>query len=367
MSGASIILAGGGTGGHISPGIAIAERIAELDPRIARVFACSTRAVDARMLEHVHADFQPIEAEGLSLSPRKLLRFAKAFHAGRAAASELLVARNTKVVIALGGFVTGPVVMAARMRKIPVLLVNLDATPGKANRWVARGASRILTACATPTMPRFAERIVGMPIRRVAIAQQSVAECRARLSLEPGLHTLFVTGASQGAASLNDLMRLLVRRDRAAFGGWQVLHLVGQSDRTPMELAYREAGVRASVVPFLHEMGCAWGASDLALSRAGANSVAEAVQNAVPTVFAPYPYHKDLHQKWNAQPFHEQKLAVLCEDLIDAERNHATLGASLIDLMTNHARRETMRAALAAQPKTDAALDIAQTALSMIA
>ena len=87
MSRGSIVLAGGGTGGHIAPGIAIAERIAEIAPELDRVFACSTRPVDARMLEHVGADFVPIQAEGLSPRPMKLVRFVRAFVAGRSASS----------------------------------------------------------------------------------------------------------------------------------------------------------------------------------------------------------------------------------------------------------------------------------------
>ena len=134
MSDGSIVLAGGGTGGHISPGIAIAERLAEIAPQFDRVFACSTRAVDARMLEHVGADYVPIQAEGLSPQPLKLMRFVRAFVAGRAAARDLLAERGARVVIALGGYVTGPVVMAAHSMRVPVLLVNLDATPGNSQR-----------------------------------------------------------------------------------------------------------------------------------------------------------------------------------------------------------------------------------------
>lgn len=361
----SIVLAGGGTGGHISPGIAIAEALQEMVPEFDRVFACSTRAVDARMLEHVGADFTPIQAEGLSLKPAKLLSFARSFLAGRAAARELLERRRAGAVIALGGYVTGPVVDAARRLGVPVLLVNLDATPGKANRWVARRATRIFTACPTPTRPNFAERMVGMPVRRAAIASLPPREARERLGLEPGLHTLLVTGASQGAASLNELLRLLVEKERTAFGGWQVLHLVGNADAAPLEAAYRAASVRARVLPFLHEMGLAWGAADLALSRAGANSVAEALLNAVPTVYAPYPYHADLHQKWNAQPSHDEGIAILCDDLIDAEKNHATLGAALVSLMTDHSRRENMRTKLLARTKDDAAREIARVAVSL--
>lgn len=362
---ASIVLAGGGTGGHISPGIAIAEALADVAPAMDRVFACSMRAVDARMLSHVGADFTPIEAEGLALRPAKLVRFVRAFLAGRHAARELLERRNARAVIALGGYVTGPVVDAARRLGVPVLLVNLDATPGKANRWVARHAARVLTACPTPSMPGFAERMVGMPVRRAAIATLPQREARERLGLDPGLHTLLVTGASQGAASLNDLLAELLRAERPAFGGWQALHLVGNADPAPIEAAYREARVRARVIPFLHEMGQAWGAADLALSRAGANSVAEALLAAVPTVYAPYPYHKDLHQKWNAQPSHDEGVAVLCDDLITADRNRATLGAALVALMTDHARREAMRARLLARPRENAAVEIARAAAEL--
>jgi UDP-N-acetylglucosamine--N-acetylmuramyl-(pentapeptide) pyrophosphoryl-undecaprenol N-acetylglucosamine transferase len=113
-------------------------------------------------------------------------------------------------------------------------------------------------------------------------------------------------------------------------------------------------------------MGLAWGAADLALSRAGANSVAEAIINGVPTVFAPYPYHHDLHQKWNAKPYHDEGVAVLCDDLIDAERNLATLGAALVGLMSDHGRRESMRSQLASRPRQDAALEIARAAVALV-
>jgi len=361
----AIVFAGGGTGGHISPGIAIAEEVAALAPRFRCVFACSTRAVDARMLTHVGADFVPISAEGFSLEPRRLLRCMRAYVAGRREARELLAARRARLVVSLGGFVTAPVSAAARSLGVPLLLVNLDATPGKANRMVARRAARVLSACDTPSMPRFAERIVGMPIRSVARASLSPADSRRRFGLEPGLRTLLVTGASQGATSLNELVLHLVRESRPAFGGWQVLHLVGQADPSSIERAYRDAGVRAAVVPFVHEMGLAWGAADLALSRAGANSVAEAIVNDVPTVFAPYPYHRDLHQRHNAEPYARDGVAVLADDRIDPVRNMASLGAALLELMTVDARREAMRAALQARPREGAARAVAEVAVEM--
>lgn len=366
MSSGSIVLAGGGTGGHIAPGLALAERFAELVPDFHCVFACSTRAVDAQMLEHAGVDFVPIPAEHLSTRPAKLLRFARAFLAGRARAKRLFREKNTRVVIALGGFVTGPVVSAASAAGIPVILLNLDARPGKANRWVAKRAAKVLTAVATPEMPRFAERVIGMPIRRAAIAPGNREHCRAALGLDPGLHTLLVTGASQGAKSLNDLLAMLLRERRPAFSGWQVLHLVGGGDRAGVEEAYREAGVKAKVVPFLHEIGLAWGAADAALSRAGANSVAEAVLNSTPTVFAPYPYHDDQHQKANAAPLAREGLAMLADDRIDAAANMESIGAALVALMTETPRRESMRAALGARPRLDAADAIARAIAELL-
>ncbi|MSR41240.1 MAG: UDP-N-acetylglucosamine--N-acetylmuramyl-(pentapeptide) pyrophosphoryl-undecaprenol N-acetylglucosamine transferase [Phycisphaerales bacterium] len=365
MSVGSIILAGGGTGGHIAPGIAIAERLCEIAPTIPLRFACSTRPIDMRMLDSAGYHAEPIPAEGFSPRPAKLLRFARAFLAGRSVAHELLRTQNARCVISLGGFVTAPVVYAARSLKVPVFLVNLDATPGKANRWVAKRAQRIWSACETPGCPNFATRVVGMPIRRVAIAPMDGAQCRAQLGLHEGLRTLFVTGASQGAKSLNDLLMLMLKERRSAFSGWQVYHLVGGGERHAMEAAYRDAGVHAVVDSFLEKIGLAWGSADLALSRAGANSVAEAVANAVPTVFAPYPWHHDQHQKANAQPFVDARLARCEHDHIEAVPNLATLGSALQELLQDHQQRENMRDGLRALPQADAALEIAKTAAAI--
>ncbi len=366
MSASSIILAGGGTGGHIAPGIAIAERLREVAPSIPLCFACSSRPIDRMMLDSAGYHAEPIPAEGFSPRPVRLLRFARAFLAGRRVAHELLRAQNARCVIALGGFVTAPVVHAANALKVPVFLVNLDATPGKANRWVAKRAQRIWTACETPALPHFATRVVGMPIRRIAIATSGASECRAQLGLQTGLRTLFVTGASQGAKSLNDLLQHMLRERRGAFAGWQVYHLVGGGERSAMETAYREAGVFAVVDSFLERIGLAWGAADLALSRAGANSVAEAVANAVPTVFAPYPWHHDQHQRANAQPFVDAQLARCEQDHIDAALNLPSLGQALAELMHDHALREGMRAGLRARPSVDAALEVATTAAAIV-
>jgi UDP-N-acetylglucosamine--N-acetylmuramyl-(pentapeptide) pyrophosphoryl-undecaprenol N-acetylglucosamine transferase len=131
--------------------------------------------------------------------------------------------------------------------------------------------------------------------------------------------------------------------------------------------AYAKAGIRATVLPFVHEMGLAWGAAELAISRAGANSVAEVHANAVPTVFLPYPYHADMHQRHNAQPLVDMHGAMMETDHIEAKANAATIGPVIESLMRDESRRARMRAALKAKPLPDAATTIAKMALELMA
>lgn len=362
----TIALAGGGSGGHLSPGLAIAERLLEVDPTTRPVFLCSTRAIDAQMLDEAGASFHAVAAEGLRLSPGGLWRFLRGHWRGKAQAKRLLQEEKVDHVVSLGGFVTGPVTAAARELGIPITLLNLDATPGRANRVVARRAQRVLSAVETPGMPRFAEAIVGMPIRRSALAPAGRAECRARLGIPPTRPVLLVTGASQGAGSLNAFMMTFAQRHVPLLEQWHVLHLAGPNSQPgveQVEAAYRQAGVHATVLPFLHVMGLAWGAAEVALSRGGANSVAEAEINRVPTIFVPYPYHRDLHQAANARPLVQAGGALLAYDQVDVERNLESIGAPLEMLLSDGAQRDRMEQALAERGHTDAALAIARTLL----
>ena len=364
----TVAFAGGGSGGHLSPGLAIAERMTEAAPGVRALFLCSTRAIDAQMLGDAKAEFRTIPAEGFSWRPRGLMRFARGYAAGLREARRVLRDERVEHVVSLGGFVTGPVTAAARSLRIPITLVNLDATPGLANRVAARRATRVISACETPGLPRFAEAIVGMPLRRSALAPAGRAECRGQLGLDPVRPCLLVTGASQGASSLNAFMVAFALKHRALLEHWQVLHLAGPKG-TPsaaeLDAAYARAGVKALVLPFLNDMGLAWGAAELALSRAGANSVAEAEANGVPTVFVPYPYHRDLHQEANAKPLVAAGAAVLAYDKLDVGANMASIGGPLATLLADGRLRDEMENALRARPQVDAADAIARGILGL--
>ncbi|MHC5022948.1 MAG: UDP-N-acetylglucosamine--N-acetylmuramyl-(pentapeptide) pyrophosphoryl-undecaprenol N-acetylglucosamine transferase [Planctomycetota bacterium] len=360
----TILFAGGGTGGHISPGLAIAERLAEIDPAARCLFICSERPLDAAMLDEVGAVSISVPATPPAVRPAAALRFLRRYRESLRAIRRALQEHRVDQVVALGGFVAAPAVSAAAREHIPVCLLNLDATPGKANRLMARRCDRVYSAVDLPERPEFAEAIVGMPIRRRALAPEDAAGCRARLGLDPGTPTLLITGASQGAASINRFVTSLAGSEPETFDDWQVLHLAGPKEEASVRAAYEAAEVPAVVLGFLHEMGLAWGAADLAVSRAGASSVAEAAANAVPTLFLPYPWHRDEHQRRNAEPLVAVGGAVLARDRIDASPNMREVGPVLRDLMTDHARRQAMHDALRANPPADAASDMARRLLA---
>ena len=364
------VLAGGGSGGHISPALAIAERLAELSaqghaesPTVRSLFVCSQREVDARMLTRAGADHVAIPAQPPSHRPMRFVRFLTGFRRSVRICGELLREREVEQVVAMGGFVSVPVVWAARSCGTPITLINLDDPPGKANRWTAPRCDRVWSAIDLTARPGFAERVVGMPIRRCAMGGGDPRRSRERLGLDPEKPTVLVTGASQGAASLNRFMMAMAGAEAPAFEGWQVYHLTGPGSDAAVREAYGRSGIAGRVDAFLDEIGLAWDAADLAVSRAGANSVAEAAANAVPTLFLPYPHHRDMHQVNNAQPLVEAGGAMVARDHVDAEANVEHVGPVLRMLMSDESRRDAMRRHLEGQRPGDAALRIAEMLL----
>jgi UDP-N-acetylglucosamine--N-acetylmuramyl-(pentapeptide) pyrophosphoryl-undecaprenol N-acetylglucosamine transferase len=418
----AIIFAGGGTGGHIFPALAVAEALRDVAPHIATRFLCSTRAIDARILsaaritseaEAAHADtapgiapdFAPIHAFPVGLRPRVLYRFVshwgQSVRESRAHIRALREQTGGSVVIAaFGGFVAAPVVQAARVERASAALINLDAVPGRANRWIARRVApdRIITAIDIDPSCALARawRRVGPIVRRSGLAHADQASCRRALGLDPGTKTLLVTGGSQGAASINALLATLANERPCPLHGWQVLHQCGETranaataptaqaptpDATPeaqaLRDAYARAGIRAVVVPFISAMGQAWGAADLAVSRSGAGSVAEAWANRVPTIFMPYPYHKDQHQRANAACLERAGACVVCTDAIDPRANAgpnagpstspaSSPGAAIRALTSDDARRLSLRAALERLGPADGAHEVARTLLGLL-
>jgi UDP-N-acetylglucosamine--N-acetylmuramyl-(pentapeptide) pyrophosphoryl-undecaprenol N-acetylglucosamine transferase len=372
MAAPTFLFAGGGTGGHLYPGLAIAEAILAARPDAHCRFLCSERPLDAEVLAQETLDgraveFEPIPAKPFGLRPGTLWRLVTSWgSAVRAARGALSREPGPVVMVAMGGFVAAPAVQAARAQRAPRVLVNLDAVPGRANGWIARHATRVLTAApASARVPGPGWEPIPPIVRRSVLSVGSPGECRRALGLEPERPTLLVTGASQGAETINGLMRAFARSDAGALAGWQVIHQTGKAGLEQTRGAYEEAGVPCLVRPFFERMSLCWGSADLALSRAGAGSVGEAWATATPTLFLPYPYHRDQHQHANARALVEAGGALVLEDLIDPDANLRSAGRALANLLGEPAARDQMRAALRRLGPADGAERAARVLLAV--
>lgn len=377
MKTVTFVFAGGGSGGHLFPGLAIGERLVErMGERAKLVYLCSDRAVDREVLSPLGVRFEALAAKPLGVRPRALWRFLRGW--GPSVRRARRVLREAKQqgaveVIAMGGFVAAPVVQAARAEGVPSTMVNLDAVPGKANRLIARrvtggaGGTGGFTVVACAGYPQWT--VVPPIVRKAAMApaDRSASACRRELGLAEDLPVLMVTGGSQGSATINRLMLDMAGQPGRPLAGWQVLHQCGAAKaggrgptREELAAAYTQAGVAAKVEPLVRTMGLWWGAAELAVSSAGAGAVAEAWCNRTPTVFLPYPYHADQHQKLNAAALVNAGAAVLATDHVEAARNLAETAPVIEALLRDGAKRERMRAALAGLGPADGAERIAE-------
>jgi UDP-N-acetylglucosamine--N-acetylmuramyl-(pentapeptide) pyrophosphoryl-undecaprenol N-acetylglucosamine transferase len=309
-------------------------------------FLVSDRPGDAKIMDRLGQRWtaSPVRPLPTLRRPWEALPFARAWQRGMAQLRPLLQEHHVRAVVATGGFVSGPAIMAAASAGLPRAMVNLDGVPGQANRLLVRRCTRVFTAYRCRQLP--GAQSIGLPLRAASVGDPDPAAARRALGL-PDRPLVFVTGATHGATSVIHAMEALIRRPAIveALQGWQVLHQCGTYDVPALQAAYDARGVQATVVDYLDAMGQAWAAADFAVSRAGAGSVAEAWANAIPTVFLPNPYHRDQHQRHNAQPMADGGGAVLLTDEIDAERNADLLAPVVLELLAMARRREGMRQA----------------------
>lgn len=365
----TILLAGGGSGGHLYPGIAVAEALVAQRPGLKPVFLCTERAIDQTILEPTGYDFirQPIVPPQRSIGG--LLKFWKRWRQTLELVEKTFADRKPAAVLGLGGYAAGVAVKLAGKRELPAGIINPDVIPGKANQYLlryVRGAfcqfeetSRHVHHSEKPKLV-----VTGCPIRADIAVPRSQSDARRALGLDPLLNTLLVTGASQGAVTVNEAIIETLRGMK--LNGWQVLHLSGPEHAETVRAGYRSIDQQAVVIDFTPNMADVWAAADLAVSRAGASSCAELTATGVPSILLPYPFHKDMHQLANAKVLESAGAAVIVNDLKDARRTTESLRPALEGLLYEPARRETMRVAARKIGRPDAARAIAEHILGWL-
>jgi UDP-N-acetylglucosamine--N-acetylmuramyl-(pentapeptide) pyrophosphoryl-undecaprenol N-acetylglucosamine transferase len=340
--GPRVLVAAGGTGGHVVPGLALARALVERVPAAAVSFAGTTRGIETRVVPE--AGFRLHLLPILPLSRRlavETVLAAPAAVAGTGAALRLLRRERIDVVAGMGGYVTLPVAAAARMAGLPVVLHESNAVPGLANRLAARFASRVGVgvAAAIEAFPPGKAVLVGNPVRpELARLDRAAlrAEALAAFGLEPRRRTLLVFGGSQGARRINQAL-VAATAHWPEPGGIQVLHACGRRDEAAVRSAWRAAdpesrGLLVRVVAFIDRMDLAYAAADLAVTRSGAMTMAELTAVGMPAVMVPLPHAAAGHQTANARAAADAGGARVIDDaLLDGPTLAATAAPLLAE------------------------------------
>lgn len=339
--------AGGGTGGHIYPALAVAEEISKKHDNSSILFFCSSREIDARILSQSGYEFLPLPAVGFSKSPRRLLQFCMQLVKSYYFVKQILapLGKNA-VVIGTGGFVTAPVVFAAKSLKIPIYLINVDTVPGKANRVLARYARKVFVQFeqSKPFFPDRDVEVVGCPLRS-DFQSPDRHKAFSDLALEEGKKVLLVTGASSGSANINNAMISTLPELAEFADDWQVVHLTGMLHIDEVKKAIEGLDITYHALDYYDDMPSLLAASDVVVGRAGAVSIAEFAAAGKPAICLPYPYHKDNHQHKNAQVLVDAGATVIVDDNIESPNQTAQdLLAALKELMGNESKRTAMAA-----------------------
>jgi UDP-N-acetylglucosamine--N-acetylmuramyl-(pentapeptide) pyrophosphoryl-undecaprenol N-acetylglucosamine transferase len=368
MAERSFFFAGGGTGGHIYPAIAVAEQIIRLDAGAKVHFFCSSRDIDAQILSKTGFKFTPLPAKSLSARPDKMLSFCKAFLASCRLAGEKIAENKPAVVTGVGGFVAAPVCWAAHRLKVPVVLLNVDIVPGRANKIIAHFADEIFVQfddTATYFVKRKAQvNVVGCPLRR-SFENAKPDAIKDRLGLDKNKKTLLVTGASSGSRSINEAICSLLKQLAAFADRWQIVHLTGKADFEDVRRKYADAKIGGAVLEYCDDMLDLLAAADLVIGRSGAVSVAEYAASSVPSICIPYPYHKDRHQYLNAGKLVEAGAAIMVDDLPQRTDTAQWLWEELEPLLTDVDTLKQMKINCATIARKDAALKIAKRLLEI--
>ncbi|HZV83242.1 MAG TPA: undecaprenyldiphospho-muramoylpentapeptide beta-N-acetylglucosaminyltransferase [Geobacteraceae bacterium] len=350
-----LLIAGGGTGGHLFPGIAVAEEFLSRDPANEVLFVGTERGVESKVLPQLGYRLQLISASGVRGKGASGLftglgRFLYSYSQSR----QILKDFAPDMVLGVGGYASAPVLMAARGMLIPRFVHEQNAYPGMANKVLSRFAAEAYISLEESTrfFPKGNTVLTGNPLRRqildvVAAAEKGEGES----DTESGEFNLLVFGGSLGAHSINMAMVAAAPLLARLGGRFSVTHQTGEKDRDEVAAAYEAAGITAEVLPFINDMAAAYRQADLVVCRAGATTIAEVTACGKPCLFIPYPHAVDDHQRRNAEALLKKGAG---EMLLERELSPLRLVETIESLSGDRAKLKLLGGNARALGRTDA-------------
>lgn len=358
----SVAIACGGTGGHLFPGLAVADQLVKNGCRVTLLI--SPKEVDQQAVENASGmDIVTLPAVGLKRGGR--IAFARGFAQSYRAAKKCFSSSPPDAALAMGGFTSAPPILAARLLGAPTFLHESNTIPGRANRLLSWIVDHAFVGFPSTRAHLNNRKVIvtGTPVRQPFHARDPRAS-RAALGLDPDRPALLVMGGSQGASGINELViqSLPLLAELAPQLQW--FHLTGPTQVEEVQRAYAALNLKAIVHPFFGEMELALGAASAAITRAGASSLAELAAMRVPAILIPYPAATDNHQFENAHAFEQSGAACLLEQTTATPEKLAQL---LLPLLRDDYTRARMQKALAHWHAPEAAQRIARTILESLA
>jgi UDP-N-acetylglucosamine--N-acetylmuramyl-(pentapeptide) pyrophosphoryl-undecaprenol N-acetylglucosamine transferase len=361
-----IVFAGGGTGGHLFPGLAVADRLASNIPQVRITFCGSGKPFERKHVERAGFEYFALPSRPLPHGACEAVAFVVENLASYLAASRFLKEEQIAAVVGLGGYASAPMARAAARRSVPLVLMEQNAVAGKATRWLASRAALICTTfeqTGAGLHARCPVRVTGNPVRAGFLRKAKAENQEPRI--KPSA-TLLVLGGSGGARALNENVPRALYKIRPQLAGWQIVHQSGEADLETTQTLYAKLDLPATVVPFLGNMPAVLAATDLAVCRAGGTTLAELAVAGVPAVLLPYPHATDDHQAANARHFAAGGGCVTIDEREVQGRLDDQLADMLCFLVANNDLREQMSDAMCDLARPNAADDVAELIWSIV-
>ena len=359
-----VVFAGGGTGGHLFPGLATANALRAMLADVRITFAGSGAAFEQRHVAAAGYEYLAVRSTPFKASPWTWPTFFAAHWQGRREARAFLREQPADLVVGLGGYASVPMASVATAGGIPLVLLEQNAVPGRANRWLSRHAARICLGfeAARRHFSRVAvDRLIvtGTPLRTTGTtrAHEPVNSPSSR-------PLLVICGGSGGARPLNTTVPQVLARMGSELRNWRVLHQTGESGLASTRALYEQLRIKANVVPFVPELPRVLTQASLAICRAGGTTLAELAAAGVPAILCPYPFAAADHQRHNAEIFAAAGAAMIVNARpLESEQGTAELAAAVTRLLADTERRNTMAAAARTLARPNAAAEVAQAIL----